>query len=202
MTYLTRIIADKATILNERLTDGYAWHQALWKCFPNRDNEARDFLTRVDQIQDDYQVYLLSCTEPTPSDWGQWSTKTIKDSFLSHPQYRFALRANPTTKRVVRDQHGERKKNGQRIAIYDPEALTNWLHRKGKDSGFTILHSEVSPPIARYFRRKGTTGKHISVDYQGILQVDSPTDFERTFSTGIGSAKGFGFGMLMLQPSH
>ena len=81
------------------------------------------------------------------------------------------------------------------------DALTSWLHRKGKDGGFAILHSESSPPIARYFRRKGTTGKHISVDYQGILQVDSPKEFARTFSTGIGSAKAFGFGMLMLQPA-
>ncbi|NLG15041.1 MAG: type I-E CRISPR-associated protein Cas6/Cse3/CasE, partial [Lentisphaerae bacterium] len=39
-----------------------------------------------------------------------------------------------------------------------------------------------------------------SVDASGILEVVERDSFTKGFSQGIGSAKGFGFGLLMLQP--
>jgi hypothetical protein len=35
-----------------------------------------------------------------PQTWGQWQTKQVAPTFLEHVRYRFALRANPTVKRV------------------------------------------------------------------------------------------------------
>ena len=36
--------------------------------------------------------------------------------------------------------------------------------------------------------------------YQGILNVTDPAAFHRTFTRGIGSAKAFGFGLLVIAP--
>jgi CRISPR system Cascade subunit CasE len=43
-------------------------------------------------------------------------------------------------------------------------------------------------------------GKHVAVDFRGVLRVQDREKFKRTFAAGIGSAKGFGFGLLMLEP--
>jgi len=43
-------------------------------------------------------------------------------------------------------------------------------------------------------------GVHYAVEFQGVLTVTDPALFRTTFTTGIGSAKAFGFGLLALAP--
>jgi CRISPR system Cascade subunit CasE len=50
------------------------------------------------------------------------------------------------------------------------------------------------------FDAKGRRGLHNAVEFRGILTVTDPARFRETFARGIGSAKGFGFGMLALAP--
>ena len=200
MTYLTQILVDKRDVLHHRMTDSYAWHQALWKAFPAPPGASRSFLSRVDHLGQNYRVYLLTDSAPVVQPWGEWTTREIALSFLNCTHYRFDLRANPTVKRVVRDVSGQRKKNGQRTAIYDPTQLHKWLKNKGEQNGFEILNVEVGSPIPQLFRRKGKPGKHVRVDFQGVLGVFDRERFQTAFETGIGSAKAFGFGMLVLQP--
>ena len=202
MNYLTQIIVDKTIVLRQRLTDSYAWHQVFWQSFPGRHGQERCFLSRVDYRDRYYQALLLSEDEPAALEWGEWATKAITPSFLEHSHYRFALRANPTIKRVVRDEQGERRKNGRREAIYDRDTLREWLDRKGQEGRFEILQLDFDPPVSRPFRRRGVTGKHVSVDYRGVLRVLDRQAFQETFRKGVGPAKAFGFGLLMLQPIH
>ena len=63
MSFLTRIQLDGREAANERLADGYAWHQALWCAFPGRDGAARDFLFRVDEEEDVVSVARLTDVE-------------------------------------------------------------------------------------------------------------------------------------------
>jgi CRISPR-associated protein Cas6/Cse3/CasE subtype I-E len=58
----------------------------------------------------------------------------------------------------------------------------------------------IGAPIDEHFTRNGKRGKHVSVDFQGILNVTNQDRFKKAFCKGIGSAKAFGFGLLMLQP--
>jgi CRISPR system Cascade subunit CasE len=78
--------------------------------------------------------------------------------------------------------------------------LYSWLERKSVQCGFNVKKCTTTPPIATYFRKKGKAGKHVSVDFQGIISVANRTLFQEAFSKGIGPARAFGFGMLMLQP--
>lgn len=200
MNYLTRVTVDKPTAIHHHLTDSYAWHQAFWKSFPGRDGQERRFLSRVDYQGRHYQALLLSEEKPEALDWGAWATKGIAPAFLERSLYHFALRANPTIKRVVRDEEGDRKKNGRRVAIYDREMLKEWLDRKAQEGGFEVMQVDIGPPISCSFLRKNANGKHISVDYRGVLRVLDRATFKETFRTGIGPAKAFGFGLMMLQP--
>ncbi len=50
------------------------------------------------------------------------------------------------------------------------------------------------------FRKKGRRSKLVAVDFSGMLTVTDRDAFMYAFNNGIGTAKAFGFGMLMLQP--
>jgi CRISPR system Cascade subunit CasE len=198
--FLSQVVVEKREALRVGLRDSYGWHRALWSVFPDREGEARDFLFRLSDLRDRFGLLLLSRERPLLPEWGAWQTKQVAETFLSHDRYLFQLRANPTVKRVVRDKEGERKKNGRRTAIYDAQELQEWLGRKADQAGFNLLEHTAGPPLSTFFVKDGRRGKHTSVDFKGLLEVADRERFQRAFHEGIGSAKAFGFGLLMLQP--
>ena len=200
MNYLTRIRVPLMDAARLRLSDPYAWHQTLWRAFPDRDGQSRDFLTRIDRNSECLEVLILSAKEPTPQWWGKWESKQVPPSFLEHARYRFSLRANPTVKRVVRSEAGNRKKNGRRTAITNPAELDAWIRRKADAAGFSVESLSFDPPVRESFWRKGKSGTHVRVDFHGVLSVTDEEAFRNAFSAGIGPARAFGFGMLLLQP--
>jgi CRISPR system Cascade subunit CasE len=200
MSYVSQIRVDKAEAARLRLRDSYAWHGKLWQAFPGRDGAPRTFLFRVDDRHDYFRVLLLSPGAPLHQAWGTWEIKAIGESFLAHERYRFQLRANPTVKRVVRGDEGNVKKNGRRTGIYDADGLRAWMERKAKQSGFELLQCGAGPAIPSFFVKDGRRGKQIAVDFEGALRVTDSAVFKGAFQAGIGPAKAFGFGLLMLQP--
>ncbi len=193
MKYLTRITLGRSQAACLNIADSYAWHRRLWEAFPGRDGESRDFLFRTDDIGRDLRVFLLSETAPVPPVWGHWEPRRIADSFLDHEAYRFQLRANPTMRRGS---------DGRRLAIYAEDRLREWILRKARQGGFDVQPESlvVGAPLDEYFFKNGRRGKHVSVDFQGLLTVENRRAFAAAFQAGIGAAKAFGFGLLMLQP--
>jgi CRISPR system Cascade subunit CasE len=158
------------------------------------------------------QLLIISPTEPTRPDWltdqDEWETKVIPPTFFQTRRYRFQLHANPTVKRVVRDAAGNRKKNGKRESIKGEAALRAWLQRKGESGGFFVPETvplEIFSDVSHFSKKSKTAqpmnGTHGTVDISGILEVtDSQLFLQQTFTKGIGSAKAFGFGLLVLAP--
>jgi CRISPR system Cascade subunit CasE len=57
------------------------------------------------------------------------------------------------------------------------------------------------PRGREYFHKNGAAhGTHSAVEFQGELTVTHPAQLRATVATGIGSAKAFGFGLLVLAP--
>jgi len=208
MMYLTQMMVDCEAMSRLCIRDAYEWHQRIWECFPNRDGQRRDFLTRFDDKGDHVRLLILSHTEPTRPDWcspKMWQgPKQIGDGFLGHRHYRFELRANATKKvRVGNRADGTRRKQGRRVSLRAREDLIAWLEAKAQAGGFSIDPDTVRiMPRGRssFAGKKGRRGVHDGVDFHGVLTVTDRDKFRDTFSTGIGSAKAFGFGMLMIQP--
>lgn len=207
MSWLTRIRIDVREALSAGMKDGYSWHQALWRCFPGKDGQSREFLSRVDERDGMFEVLMLSPDKPESQAWGQWEPpKQVAPSFLKHRRYRFALRANPTVKRVVRNASGERVKNGRRTRICGPEELLAWLRRKGEAAGFELEQTKAGPPVDQHSHKPGKSGKpgqritHARVDFDGVLTVRDAAVFADAYTAGIGPAKAFGFGLLLLKP--
>jgi len=202
MSYLTQAFLDYETAARCQLRDVYDWHQLVWRAFPGRDGEARDFLTRLDRREREgrFRVLIVSPREPVkPADWPTgpeaWQSREIGPAFFAHSRYRFQLRANPT-----RRENASRK----RLPLRTVEEQKAWLMRKATQGGFIIDGDALQIlPIGReWFRieKRGQQGVHHAVDFEGVLKVVDRTLFQEAFARGIGSAKGFGFGLLALAP--
>jgi CRISPR system Cascade subunit CasE len=208
MSYLTQILVPYELAVRQlKIRDSYDWHQRAWQAFKGHNGERREFLSRVDEIDDAYRLLIVSPSEPTKPDWCPtdcFKTKSIPDDFFAAGRFRFSLLVNPTRKLVVRNEAGERKKNGSRIALTKREDLLAWMKRKADAGGFTIGDLEALRTIPKprsYFQKGSVQGVHYAVEFQGTLTVTDAALFRATFTTGIGSAKAFGFGLLALAPS-
>jgi CRISPR system Cascade subunit CasE len=204
MSYLAKIEIDHETAYKAGLRDSYAWHQKSWLAFPGRDGEERDFLTRLDEIDEGFRLLLLSATSPTRPAWcpeSSWECKEIAPAFFSHATYRFSLMANPT-KKVRSAPDGRLLKNSRRIALSKREDLLDWLRRKGEAGGFTFEAEKTRtiPRPRQAFLKKGQAGLHTATEFVGLLTVMDASAFQKAATLGIGPAKAFGFGMLCLSP--
>jgi CRISPR system Cascade subunit CasE len=225
MSWLARLEVDEETARAEGISDSYAWHKKMWECFPDAPDAKRDFLTRIDQIERAFRLWILAKRKPARPQWCPpegFDLKEITASFLSHRYYAFDLRANPVKTIVQRGPTGEtllrpngKRKNGKRVPLVKPEDLRAWLIHKGKvrsrdedtgldvPGGFQIVEEkplEISPMAENHFRKKEQTGYHGGVQFRGTLEVTDPEKFIESYQAGIGGAKSFGFGLLLLAP--
>lgn len=206
MTYLTQSTIDHATALNRGLRDTYDWHQAVWKAFPGRDGKNRDFLTRLDERGDGFRLLIVSAEIPTRPDWCPvdcWQTKPIPETYFGKSRYAFQLCANPTKKVTKLQPDGNPTKNGKRVPLRSREELVAWMQRKGEQGGFVVEEAMLRtiPRGREHFAKDGARGLHSTVEYQGVLTITDPAKFHETFTRGIGSAKAFGFGLLVIAPT-
>jgi len=94
-----------------------------------------------------------------------------------------------------------RKDNGQRIPLKGLESKIQWIKRKGEQHGFCIIDADIDPLPAVHGinnKKEATKMKHQGVCYKGVLEITQPTLFRQTMIEGIGPARAYGFGMLML----
>lgn len=204
--HLTQILVsyeDAVRLL--RIRDSYDWHQRVWQAFGGRDGQTRDFLIRVDRKEEAYRVLILSRSAPSKPDWCPtdcFGIKTVPDDYFARPRYRFSLLANPTKKLRLDNPDGTRKKNGRRVPLTQREELIAWLERKAEAGGFAINSDSLRtiPRGREFFHKTGAQGTHTAVEFQGELTVTNPAQFRATVAAGIGSAKAFGFGLLVIAP--
>jgi CRISPR system Cascade subunit CasE len=179
----------------------------MWKAFPGRNGNQRDFLTRLDPHRDGFRLLIVSPVEPVRPDWcspepESWKTKPIPDTYFTRGRYAFQLCANPTKKVAKLGADGSPTKNGRRVPLRTREELVGWIGRKGEQGGFSI-HGDTLRSFPRgreYFQKNGQRGLHSAVEFQGTLTVQDPAKFYESFTRGIGPAKAFGFGLLVIAP--
>lgn len=117
--------------------------------------------------------------------------------FVAGSELAFKVEANPT-KRLAADGPDGRK--GARVPLRD-DALAAWLLRHADEGGFEVIHESLQ--IERVGRRtaklKVVANRHWdAVCFHGRLRVTDAAKFANLLVRGIGSAKGFGFGLLSI----
>ncbi|HOP48602.1 MAG TPA: type I-E CRISPR-associated protein Cas6/Cse3/CasE [Desulfobacteraceae bacterium] len=85
--------------------------------------------------------------------------------------------------------------------------LEEWLSNKGKNSGFVIAIDERQKRLKfqaegyhwHAIPQKGRSAGFSSIDFEGEIKVTDSTQFVSALFTGIGSAKAFGCGLMLVK---
>lgn len=206
--WLTRVRLEKTLLesnedgmpVYNKFSDDYRAHRSSWEFFPGDALNGRDFLTRLQYVGGVWNLFILSQREPVRPAWCDprfFAVKPLREEFLCYRRYRFNLLANPTRK-----VGGFTEESGARRPILNEEKLLEWLERKGRQHGFRVCEETlfIGKPEDHVFSKGGMIGKHVGVEFSGVLEVVDRELLAQAFVNGIGTAKGFGFGMLMIVP--
>lgn len=193
--------------------DGYNLHQTLWQLFADRPDRERDFLFHR-QRERPGTVFVVSQREPQPPDGWSVQTRPYRPQLKAGQSLVFELRANPTVARgrdgrrsarhdVVFDARRQAQARGDSVSAADAEqnAGRGWLERQGDLCGFAVAQVRVAG-YERLRLRKRRASQPISLstlDYEGVLSVADPQRLQRALLQGIGPAKAFGCGLLLVR---
>jgi len=223
--YFSRIIlqedAQKAPDFWHVFRDSYSLHQSIWRLFADLADRKRDFIYRLDQEGKRPLIYTVSDRKPDTS-LGLWhiETKEYEPRIRTDMLLAFMLRVNPV--RTKRDEKGKQhrhdvvmeaktrlkeqsiKQNERNpLASLVQEEGCNWLMARAEKHGFALNPIQIradSYQQHRFFKRKGSRPIQFStLDFNGILTVIDPELFIETLYKGIGPAKVFGCGMMMVK---
>ena len=220
--YLSRLILNPGSRQVQReLADPYEMHRTIMAAFSEMPKEEiQRVLFRLEAMPGSELPMLLVQSLAKP-DWGHLresgknyliagdkiplpgDNPEIKEFHLSlKPGQRLAFRmkANPTVKK---DREGQRQ--GRRVGIIREEQQLAWLERKLHAIGCRLLDAAVSREtrVSGKLLREGERHplQYLSVQFDGLLEVDDAAKAEAGVENGIGSAKGLGFGLLSLAPA-
>ena len=198
--------------------DPAAFHRLVWRMFSDSPQRQRDFLYRLEGRM----AYAVSAREPLDRD-GIWRVqpKPYTPSLKRGQRLRFSLRANPIVSR--RDDKGRQHRydvvmDYKKRELQDKEiprhewpsqaamaqkAATAWLQKRAGSNGFGVEPGQVL--VQGYhqirFSKKGHKVSLASLELCGQLTVLEPEAFRKALYGGIGPAKGYGFGLLLVRPA-
>lgn len=147
-----------------------------------------------------------------------WRTADY-DSFLARltagQRWVFRLVANPVKSVRSLDDHSAERSlpRGSRVPLIKREDQEAWLLARSEPAGFAIcpgasggLNLRVAQSARRTFERRSDGQRRTvtlqTVQYDGVLEVSDPQRLRRTLVEGLGSAKGYGCGLLTLAPER
>ena len=202
----------------EHVDSAYHMHSLIWDLFTDGPERKRDFIYRQDEVHGIPAFFCISDRVPNDRK-GIWivEPKPYAPVMKKDQVFSFVLRANPV--RAKRDdehkQHRHdvvmeaktslKEKQGvlPREADIVQEAGFVWLAQKGEANGFSIRGEDIRADGYLQHRFKKTKGNHeiriSTIDFTGLLTVTDPDAFIRALFAGIGPAKGFGCGMMMIK---
>lgn len=212
--YLSKLVINTRNPMGVRsVVDPYETHRTVWRGFPDaEDGGPGRVLFRLESMGASHPVVVLVQSGVEPD----WNSLLNEDILLSAQckafdvaikdgqALRFRLKANPTARRIVdesqRDENGRPKRG--RVQIFGEDRQKEWLVGKAEKGGFRLVECRVSEQRDFHSRKQGLSDgiKHRGVTFEGILEVTDADIFRATLESGIGSAKGFGFGLLSIAP--
>ncbi len=224
--YMSRIRllpdASKSKVFWNEMSDAYQVHHLLWSLFSCNADQKRDFLYLHKSGEENAFFYSVSERIPEDKD-GVWNveSKEYNPSLYIGQRLAFSLCANPIcTKRddagkqhrhdVVMNAKNQLKLDGvpKKNWPLETEIVQDhgfkWLAKKGDQYGFGVEGDKIQADgyrQERFYKAKGKHGVNIStIDFTGLLTVTDPVRFKQALFHGIGPAKGFGCGLLLVRP--
>jgi CRISPR system Cascade subunit CasE len=198
------------------LEDLYGAHEAIWQLFADGPDRKRDFLFRKEGDGAGSRWYTLA--ERAPKDTrGFWSieSKPFEPKLEPGRRLAFMVRVNPTVAKAVSKTKSVRHDvvmNAKRLApkgndaksesFLVQEACTAWFKARSGKNGFDFDPNRIE--IDGYRRRTGRKSSGIqlsTVEIGGLLTVREPKAFAAMLFGGLGPAKSFGCGLMLIRPA-
>ncbi|MCF4152273.1 type I-E CRISPR-associated protein Cas6/Cse3/CasE [Dethiosulfovibrio sp. F2B] len=167
----------------------YEIHRKLWEAFPDMPDGKRSFLFRWEKQFRSISVLMLSQNEPRKFQGATFHRSSVFDPRIDEGPYIFTVRANPV-KRLAEARC--------RVPLVGEQALVEWLNRK-MEGICEIEDVTVQSRSEIYFKKRDMAGKIVTVDYRGILRPKNGEALLSLMKKGLGPAKAFGCGMLLLK---
>ena len=222
---------------HELAQSSYAEHQWLWKFFPSRADQMRDFIFRRHEHEQMPRFYVVSQRPPAAfSEAWQVQSRLYDPQLQEGQRLSFQLRANPViarkndagksqrhdvvmqAKKQLLAEYGLSKEakwadwndESNKPLLYElvQKHCAEWLDGVAKRNGFEIALTDEDVPQRRlqvdaYEQSKaGKRDYNIrfsAVDFSGELLVTNPELFQLALCKGLGHAKAFGCGLLLVR---
>lgn len=209
-----------ASLFGQLMTGNtYAAHQLLWELFPDDPDAQRDFIFRQEMKGGWPIFYLVSRRKPQSSDlFSSVACKKYNPVLRVGEQLAFSLRANPVVARktegkkhsIKHDVWMDAKREGKaqglggaELLIFIEGRVKEWLSLRGELNGFSVTPSSIDLfgyQQHRVYKKKfGKPIRYSSVDLKGVLTVENPAAMQEVLLNGIGKAKAFGCGLMMVR---
>ena len=196
------MILSKVILAPGNLQNAWEWHRALWSLFPDierQPNESSPFLYRVERVDlaKGAEVLVQSTLRPIERSKNAKvaATRMIEPRPQTHQPLRFLLTANVT--KTIRDKDAPDRKI--RVPLIREEEQIQWLGRKLNGAAGKISELKVQPHPPIYFRKGSRPGKIVKVSFEGMLETSDPERLKGILESGIGPAKAFGCGLLLVR---
>jgi len=196
---------------------GYQVHRLIWNLFADSRDRRRDFLYRQETVNNWPTFYTVSERKPSFV-CGSWEVKSkeYRPKLSAGQRLAFTLRANPIRSKrdeenkqhrhdVVMEAKTRLRKNDEQTplpALVQDEG-SKWLLSRAERCGFQFKPEHIRVDGYRQHRfLKGKGNKQVSLstlEFNGLLTVTDPSLFIETLYTGIGPAKGFGCGLMLVR---
>lgn len=198
--------------------DTYAIHQLLWSFFPDDPEAKRDFLFRREEGNGWPCFYMVSMRQPqTTKNFIQVESKPYQPKLSNGQSLAFSLRVNPVVtkksddgKRQVRHDvvmNAKRQLAKGKADFFSGELQYStgikWLENRAAKLGFDFAPEQIK--VFGYQqhrikkRQQKKTIRFSALDFKGILTVTDSERFCRTLFSGIGPAKAFGCGLMLVK---
>ncbi|SDY50396.1 type I-E CRISPR-associated protein Cas6/Cse3/CasE [Nitrosomonas sp. Nm58] len=189
----------------------YNLHRQLWRLFPGEEKETRSngeelrqgFLFRIEGNPTGLPARLLVQSRRMPeaaSGVVLVGTREINPQPVLDQHLAFLITANPV--KTITDRERDTKPGKQsekcRVPLIKEEDQREWIVRKLADAG-EIKAANVLPHAPVYFRKGNRGGKLVTATFEGVMCVRNPDILITLIENGIGSAKAFGCGLLLVR---
>lgn len=189
----------------------YNLHRQLWRLFPGEGKEVRKaseeprqgFLFRIETNPTGRPARLLVQSRRAPeieSGVVLAGTREIQPQPVTGQRLAFLLTANPikTIVDAQRDAKPGKESKKCRVPLIREEDQREWIARKLANA-CEIEAVNIFPHAPIYFRKGNRGGKLTTVTFDGMLRVIDPLQFVELLKNGVGPAKAFGCGLLLVR---
>ena len=210
---------------HEWTRSAYVEHQWLWQFLPAPPGTPRSFLFRRRDVDGLPRFYVVSDRAPVaPSPHWQVQSKPYTPALAAGDRVAFELRANPVV--TIRNAAGKAARHdvvmqekarllkGKQLTRWadwqtpDRPALPNlvqrtcsqWLQARCQQLGIALDEPTLRVEGYAQHRGKNDALRFSTIDFSGSLRVVDAAALRQALIAGVGHAKAFGCGLLLIHP--